>query len=495
MTPSRALAPLALSALLLAALSSPLVATATVPKPQLHPPAGGWDAPHAANPILPGYYADPTVLEHDGRYYLYATLDPWGGATLGCWESSDFKNWTYRTLNWPTKQACTGSTSGGASVWAPSVVKGKDGLFHMFISVGSEVWAGVADHPLGPWRNALGDKPLISADYNRAYHMIDADAFVDDDGTAYLYWGSGWNWVNGACFAVKLGDDLASFASEVKIVTPAHYFEGPTMLKHDGRYYLTYSNGKTVSDSYEVRYAVGDSPLGPFTEGATSPILVTDRANNVVSPGHHGFFKQRDRTYIVYHRHRVPFVEGTAFRQTCIDELRFTPAGLIEKVVPTHAGPAFVQGRTAGRINLADPARGAVATASGAVAASSGAAAAASSAAAAPTSPARVLDDNYATFWAAQPDAKGAWLQLDLGSVQKIASSEIRFEFAWKPYAFALESSVDGQTWSVVADHRAQPATGSPVVISAPTTARYLRLVFPDTIEGRELAIFEWSVF
>jgi GH43 family beta-xylosidase len=63
-----------------------------------------WDAPNAANPILPGYFADPSLVLHDGKFYLYATIDPWGGRTLGCWESSDFKNWTFRELNWPTKE-------------------------------------------------------------------------------------------------------------------------------------------------------------------------------------------------------------------------------------------------------------------------------------------------------------------------------------------------------------------------------------------------------
>ena len=117
--------------------------------------------PAAANPILPGYYADPSIVSHDGKFFIFATLDPWGGDTLGCWESGDLKHWTYRTLNWPTKAACTSPDSGGAAVWAPSVVRGPDGLFHMFISVGNEVWVGVAKHPLGPWRDANGGKTLI----------------------------------------------------------------------------------------------------------------------------------------------------------------------------------------------------------------------------------------------------------------------------------------------------------------------------------------------
>ena len=165
--------------------------TAETPRPAL--------APGAANPVLSGYFADPSLVSYRGKYYLYATLDPWGGDTLGCWESEDFARWTYRALNWPTKTACTSPTSQGAKVWAPSVVRAADGRFFMYVSVGSEVWAGVADHPLGPWQNALGDRPLIPGNFRPDFHMIDAEAVLDDDGSAYLYWGSGWDWKNGRC--------------------------------------------------------------------------------------------------------------------------------------------------------------------------------------------------------------------------------------------------------------------------------------------------------
>jgi arabinoxylan arabinofuranohydrolase len=440
-----------------------------------------WNAPGSANPILPGYYADPSVVSYNGKHYMYATLDPWGDKTLGCWESVDFKNWTYRELNWPTKAACTSPTSAGAMVWAPSVVRAKNGKFFMYVSVGNEVWVGTADHPLGPWRNALGDRPLVPADYNPAYHMIDAEAFIDDDGSAYLYWGSGWKWVNGHCFAVKLSTDMTSFDGEVRDVTPDNYFEGPFMVKHAGRYFLTYSQGKTISDTYQVHYAVGDSPLGPFKEARNSPILVTDHARNIVSPGHHAVFTTDGRGYIAYHRHSVPYVEGKAFRQLCVDELQFTPAGEIARVAATHRGPDLVQGRVAAG-NLATVEAGAKATASS----SDGDLYAASC----------VLDDNYATRWAAAKDAAGAWLQIDLAGRKKISRQIVRFEYAWKPYSFAVEASDDGETWRILADHRAGAGVaGSPVTIEVAAEARYLRLTFPNTVKGETLSVWEWLVY
>lgn len=432
--------------------------------------------PHQANPILPGYYADPSLVQFEGESYLYATLDPWGGETLGCWESADFKNWTYRELNWPTKQACTSKTSGDAKVWAPSVVRAPNGKFFMYVSVGSEVWVGTSDHPLGPWRDAHGGKPLIDGKFRPGYHMIDAEAFLDDDGTAYLYWGSGWNWVKGRCFAVKLKPDMVTFDGKVRDVTPANYFEGPFMVKHDGRYFLTYSQGKTIDDTYQVHYAVGDTPFGPFTEGANSPILVTDKTNDVVSPGHHAIFARGGKTYILYHRHSVPYDPAATLRQTCVDELEFTADHQIAKVAPTHVGPALVSGRLDGRKNLV-------------------VAASASSTKDANAGAESVFDDNYATRWAAAPDAAGGWLQVDLGKVQDFSRQELRFEYAWKSYPFRLEASNDGTRWQTLRGLSSAPVVGSPVVIQQAGRARYLRLVFPPETKGADLSLFEWNVF
>ena len=433
--------------------------------------------PGSANPILPGYYADPSLVQHEGKYYIYATLDPWGDDTLGCWESTDFKNWTYRALNWPTRKACTSPTSGPSAVWAPSVVRGKDGKFYMYVSVGNEVWAGTADNPTGPWRNLLGKEPLIPRNYKPGFHMIDAEAFIDDDGQAYLYWGSGLGWKNGRCWAVKLKPDMKTFDGDVHDVTPARYFEGPFMVKRHGRYFLMNSTGKTVEETYAVQYAVGDTPFGPFTDGPNTPILTSDKADNILSPGHHSVFTHDGRDYILYHRHSIPFDRKFIGRQVCVDEVKFTAAGLIEKVVPTHTGPAFLRDRNAGRKNLAATA---VATASSQRDANTG--------------PARVLDDNYATRWAAAQDAHGAWLQLDLGKEQAIATQELRLEYAWKPYAFTVEASLDGSRWTPLADYTATPVSGSPVVIRKPARARYLRLVFPDAPKGPAPSLFEWLV-
>jgi beta-xylosidase len=286
------------------------------------------------NPVLQGYFADPTIIKYEGEFYIYATIDPWGGNELAVFETKDFITFDRKHINWPTKKLCTSPTSLDAMVWAPSVVKGKDGKFHMYVSVGSEIWAGVSKHPLGPWKNAKEDNsPLINSQFFPGYHMIDAECFIDDDGQAYLYWGSGWNWVNGKCFAVKLKADMITFDGDPRDVTPPNYFEAPYMLKRNGIYYLMYSQGKAIDASYKIRYSTGNTPFGPWTEGINSPILKTSDDSTTYGPGHHTVFYQDGQYYILYHR-IFPQKESYVLRQLCVDSLNFDDRGNIIKIIP-----------------------------------------------------------------------------------------------------------------------------------------------------------------
>jgi hypothetical protein len=178
----------------------------------------------------------------------------------------------------------------------------------------------------------------------------------------------------------------------------------------------------------------------------------------------------------------LPFEENTAFRQVCVDELKFTDYGTINQVEATHGGPALVQGRAVAG-NLATKEAGASATASSVAPGQfSGAE--------------RALDDNYATRWSPDPGAKGGWLQVDLGAVKAVKRNELRFEYAWKKYAFTLEASADGKTWKMFSDQRTGGGvSGSPVVVEQPVETRYLRIVFPGTVTGKDLGVIEWAVF
>lgn len=457
-------------ATVLCAQGSPTAAPSRTPVTQ----NSTWDSPHNGNPFIPGYFADPSVLHVGNEFYLYGTEDPWGQRNLGCWKSSDFVQWRTCNLNWPTKEAASDPTSNTNMVWAPSVIRGENGRFYMYVSVGSEVWVGVANAPEGPWRNPLGKKPLIAATFNRAFHMIDAEVFLDTDGQAYLYWGSGLNWVNGHCFAVRLKPDMISFDGEPQDVTPPHYFEAPFMYKRKGLYYLMYSEGKTLDETYKVRYSVGTSPFGPFREGVNSPILESHPGTKVLGPGHHAVFSLNGKTYIIYGRHSIPFNPNEIKRQLCIDELRFSPSGDIEKVIPTHTGaiPVPSRARDFGALHgrmTASSFRDEV------------------------HNPSKATDDNYATRWMPSLGDATPWLTTDFGGSRKLRRSELRFEYPWKRYCFKLLASSDGKKWTVVEDQTQHCATGSPVVFDRLPRARFLRIQFAG--KEAEPSLFEWTTY
>jgi beta-xylosidase len=286
-----------------------------------------------SNPIINGYYADPTIIKQNNIFYIYATIDPWGGNELAVLVTKDFIKWEKKHINWPTKKACTSLTSKESMVWAPSVVK-KNGKFYMYVSAGSEIWAGVSNNPLGPWKNLKENQsPLIPSSRFPGYHMIDAECFIDDDGQAYLYWGSGLGWINGRCFVVKLKNDMVTFDGEPKIITPPNYFEAPYMMKRNGVYYLMYSDGKAIDASYKIRYSIGKTPYGPWKEGKNSPVLTTSKDSTTYGPGHHTIFKEDGQYFILYHR-IYPQNKEYVLRQLCIDSLNFDNEGYIKKIEP-----------------------------------------------------------------------------------------------------------------------------------------------------------------
>ncbi|MDQ8199731.1 discoidin domain-containing protein [Pelagicoccus enzymogenes] len=162
--------------------------------------------------------------------------------------------------------------------------------------------------------------------------------------------------------------------------------------------------------------------------------------------------------------------------QTCFDELTFTDDGLIAKVIPTHQGPELVQNRLDG--SFIEPA-----------------AITASSQLSDRHAPERATDDNYATRWVPAADDVTPWIQIDLGSSQRVNPLQIRPELTWKDYHFTVESSVDGQNWTVAASFLNQAATGSPIIVESPPTARYFKVSSPTTIDSMtQPSIFEWQV-
>ena len=198
---------------------------------------------------------------------------------------------TASDIPWVSKQtwapdALQNPNTGNFQLYFPA--RDKDGIFRIGVAT--------SEKPEGPF------KP--EKDYIKGSFSIDPCSFVDEDKSAYLYFGGIWGgqlqcWssVDGqlkfddsmsgaqepkgdrpALFAkvAKLKTpDLAEFDGEVKdvelldpetmkpLIADDHerrFFEAAWMHKYQGKYYFSYSTG----DTHNICYAVGESPYGPF---------------------------------------------------------------------------------------------------------------------------------------------------------------------------------------------------------------------------------------
>ena len=143
-----------------------------------------FNTPGAGNPVIPGYFADPTIKKFGDTYYMYATTDG-SGAGFGpaqVWTSKDFVNWTLMPMNWPDSHW----------IWAPDVMQHSDGKYYYFYCQPCIIHCGVSETPRGPWKNILGDSEavLIPDRFVTNAITLDGQTFVDDDGSVYMYWGT-----------------------------------------------------------------------------------------------------------------------------------------------------------------------------------------------------------------------------------------------------------------------------------------------------------------
>lgn len=174
---------------------------------------------------------------------------------------------------------------------------------------------------------------------------IDPHPFVDDDGEKYIYFSmnGGRNYIIGLkCID---GDWLNLDYDNMKLLTRSGYYEvdgseinpaetasnyvneGPTIVKHNDKYYLTMSINSYEDRSYAVIQAVSDSPLGEFrklTGEEGGVLLSTDGLSMdlVSGPGHHSFIERDGQMYIIYHKHNNPETGGSA-RHVSMDRVEW----------------------------------------------------------------------------------------------------------------------------------------------------------------------------
>lgn len=285
------------------------------------------------NPVLAGLNADPQVALFDGVFYVYPTTDGfanWEATSFSVWSSTNLVQWTSRgvvldlpkDLKWATGHA-----------WAPGIAR-RGSTYYFYFCADSQIGVATGSSPLGPFKDALGHALITARQYGP--QSIDPYLFTDDDGTPYLYFGSG----TGGLRVVKMNSDMISFSGTPTNISPSGasgVLEGSVMFKRNGTYYLQWSEGDTRNATYQVAYAKATSPLGPFTRLAV--ILKQDTNLGILGPGGHTVLAipERDEYYAVYHRFKLPGGDGT-HREVCIDRMYFNADRTIAPVKPTLQG-------------------------------------------------------------------------------------------------------------------------------------------------------------
>ena len=103
--------------------------------------------------------------------------------------------------------------------------------------------------------------------------------------------------------------------------------EGPAVIYHNGKYYMTMSTGDYNNSTYSLIQAISDNPLGSWrklTSDENGLVMSSqiEGSEDVSSSGHNGFVTIGDELYIVYHKHRS-FNIGGSDRVAAIDKVKW----------------------------------------------------------------------------------------------------------------------------------------------------------------------------
>lgn len=248
------------------------------------------------NPILAGFYPDPSITRAGDDYYLVnSSFSYQPGVPI--FHSKDLVNWKSlgHVLTTPTQLPLKNQqTSRG--IYAPTI-RHHQGVFYMIttlVDVRGNFLVTATD-PAGPW-----SEPVLLPEIGG----IDPDIFFDDDGKAYIAHNDGpigeplysghraiWLWEfdlstksvvkNSGRVIVNGGTDLSK---------KPIWIEGPHLYKINGWYYLLCAEGGTAMDHSAVIFR-SKSLTEPFISYANNPILTQrdlnpNRNNPITTAGH-----------------------------------------------------------------------------------------------------------------------------------------------------------------------------------------------------------------
>lgn len=262
------------------------------------------------NPVLQGFYPDPSVVRVGDDYYLVNSTFAWFPG-IPVFHGRDLVNWTQigNAIDRPGQLNFDKMTM-SQGVYAPDISwhAGKFYILNTCVGCGGNFVITASD-PAGPWSDPVW-LPDVAG--------IDTSLFFDEDGSAWIvhnappaakprYEGHTAIWIHQ--FDPRSMKTVGT--PHVLVDSGSHpernpiWIEGPHLFKKDGFYYLIAAEGGTEEGHSEVVFR-SDKVAGPYLPYAGNPILTQrdlskDRRDPITSTGHASFVRtQRGDWWAVF---------------------------------------------------------------------------------------------------------------------------------------------------------------------------------------------------
>ncbi|HWI85246.1 MAG TPA: glycoside hydrolase family 43 protein, partial [Sphingomonas sp.] len=226
------------------------------------------------NPILAGYYPDPSVVKVGADFYLVNSTFSWFPG-IPVWHSRDLVHWRQigNAISRPEQLNFTGITM-SHGVFAPAISY-HDGRFFIVntcVECGGNFVVTARD-PKGPWSQPVWLKDVGG---------IDPSIFFDDDGSAWLVNNDGPEGAprydgHRAIWLHRFDPGTLQTRGTPRVIVDGGvdpskkpiWIEGPHLFKKDGAYYLMAAEGGTSTGHSEVIFRA-DRIEGPYVPAPPS---------------------------------------------------------------------------------------------------------------------------------------------------------------------------------------------------------------------------------
>lgn len=296
------------------------------------------------NPIFRNIFtADPAPLVYNDTLFVYTGHDEAGEGQMFnitewvVYSTTDMKHWTYHgpvmeptDFDWAVRDA-----------WASQVIE-KDGKFYFYTTVehgppynAKAIGVAVADHPLGPFKDAKGsalanDATTPTPEDPHDWDDIDPTVYTDNDGTTWIAWG------NMHLYLAKLKSNMIEFDGPIREIYLPNYTEGPWIHKRKDTYYLSYPCFAHQNMFEKICCATAPQITGPWTYQG----IIMDRTENSFTI-HPGIVEYKDQWYFFYHTAKLTIdsVAGAMGRRSVsVEYLYYNEDGTIKPIEKTTEG-------------------------------------------------------------------------------------------------------------------------------------------------------------